>query len=269
MRKSYFHPHSDSRTEARGAALIIVLGFVVLLSVLALAFLSSATLNRQVAKASSGLSQSKIFGQGAIDAIVGDLRQEVVDGTPVGNGTLNANTINPAPGKYSNNLPSNGLQIMIYRPQTGQVNTVMPAVAVSPYLASVPPNLIKESYHGVPFYPGAASGYNEEGLARAIDISTTTESQNGRYFTPASWNKPLLMPTFSTTDFTPTGWTGTTGLSYCPDWILVSRNGSNPTAFTADLTNPVKPTYVTGRYAYAIYDEGGLLDANVAGYPNN
>ena len=26
-------------------------------------------------------------------------------------------------------------------------------------------------------------------------------------------------------------------------------------------------TYAVGRYAYAVYDEGGLLDINVAGYP--
>jgi hypothetical protein len=28
-----------------------------------------------------------------------------------------------------------------------------------------------------------------------------------------------------------------------------------------------EPHKRSGRYAYAIYDEGGLLDANVAGYP--
>jgi hypothetical protein len=33
--------------------------------------------------------------------------------------------------------------------------------------------------------------------------------------------------------------------------------------------NPTNPSTVIGRYAYTIYNEGGLLDANVAGYPTN
>ena len=43
----------------------------------------------------------------------------------------------------------------------------------------------------------------------------------------------------------------------------VGNDGSNPTTVT---TNPSATNYVVGRYAYAIYHEGGLLDANVAGY---
>jgi hypothetical protein len=46
-----------------------------------------------------------------------------------------------------------------------------------------------------------------------------------------------------------------------PDWVFVSNTGAGP------ITAP--SSSVIGRYAYAIYDEGGLLDANVAGYPNN
>ena len=45
-----------------------------------------------------------------------------------------------------------------------------------------------------------------------------------------------------------------------PDWVLVGPNGP--------AVIPVPSTTVTGRYAYAIYDEGGLIDANVAGYPS-
>ena len=44
-----------------------------------------------------------------------------------------------------------------------------------------------------------------------------------------------------------------------PDWVMVTSTG--PKVLTAPDTTTV------GRYAYAIYDEGGLLDANVAGFP--
>ena len=39
---------------------------------------------------------------------------------------------------------------------------------------------------------------------------------------------------------------------------------------TTALNNPVSTNgnYVVGRYAYAAYDEDGLLDINVAGYPS-
>ena len=57
-----------------------------------------------------------------------------------------------------------------------------------------------------------------------------------------------------------------------PDWVIVTRNG--PVAFStwnsslADKSQ-TNDSYCVGRYSYAIYDEGGLLDANVVGYPSN
>ena len=54
-----------------------------------------------------------------------------------------------------------------------------------------------------------------------------------------------------------------------PDWILGSRDGSNPKTWSSDLIySDTSPTSVLGRYAYTIYDEGGLLDMTVAGYPS-
>ena len=43
----------------------------------------------------------------------------------------------------------------------------------------------------------------------------------------------------------------------------------NPTKWDPSLiSSATNSTSVIGRYAYAIYHEGGLLDANVAGYPS-
>ena len=43
-----------------------------------------------------------------------------------------------------------------------------------------------------------------------------------------------------------------------PDWVLVTAQGPN---------SAPTPSTVIGRYALAVYDEGGLLDMSLAGYP--
>ena len=199
--------------------------------------------------------ETKVFSQGAIDTIVGDLRQEIVDGSPTTG--PDRNTVVPQP--TTNSL---GQTIAVYPPQTGLHNTVMPAPALNIGTAGAAlVNLLKESSSGIDFHPGIPS-YAQAGVARASSLSTGTPSQNGHYFDPARWNKPLLMPTTGANDFTPPKNT-----FQVPDWILVARNGTNPAAYGADLSDPSKGNFVVGRYAYTVYDEGGLLDANVAGEP--
>ena len=80
------------------------------------------------------------------------------------------------------------------------------------------------------------------------------------------------MSTTSDTDLTPVSPTnGTSNVFVAPDWVLVARDGSNPTgAFNSNMVaSATAATSVIGRYAYAIYDEGGLLDLNAAGYPTD
>src|SRR5436190_1380481 len=52
-----------------------------------------------------------------------------------------------------------------------------------------------------------------------------------------------------------------------PDWVFVTSDITNQTAGRKVITAPDQT--VIGRYAYAIYDEGALLDVNVAGYPTD
>jgi len=84
------------------------------------------------------------------------------------------------------------------------------------------------------------------------------------------WNKHYLIPRPSPT---PAGDTNPiAAFSPAPDWVILTRNG--PVAFNAWCPVLADPTesnnfYCVGRYAYAIYDEGGLLDANVAGFPSS
>src|SRR5437867_8720035 len=65
----------------RGAALIIVLAFVVLLTGLGVAYLSRTTSDRQVAHSSFNQSKADLLAQSAMDNIIGDLRQEIANGS--------------------------------------------------------------------------------------------------------------------------------------------------------------------------------------------
>ena len=103
------------------------------------------------------------------------------------------------------------------------------------------PNLIRRSYSGAP-------------QSRASIVSSSAVSANGRSINTTRWNSHYLIPkgNTSTTDSSPVpSFTS-------PDWVLVTAQGPTPAP---------SPNEVIGRYAFAVYDEGGLLDMSVAGYP--
>ena len=103
--------------------------------------------------------------------------------------------------------------------------------------------------------------------SRASTVSSTAPSANGRSIGLARWNSHYLIPPASAT-----GTDSTPVVNFTPpDWVLVTRNG--PVAFSAWQNNLKDPTstntnYVVGRYAFAVYDEGGLIDVNIGGFPN-
>lgn len=234
-----------SLTPRRGFALVVVLSFVVLLTVVVLAFLSNALLQRTVADSSANQTRADIFAKGAVDTIIGDLKQEIANGS-----------VNGGSGQTNS-----GLAFWTFTPSTN--------ATVTPYRAGSDPswtNVVKRSAYNTPFNP-AGSGYSAAGPSRAANLPTTAASKNGRSLSVARWNKALLLPAKSATDLTP----NTTTAFTAPDWILVNRGGGNPTAWNANLrwsTNAADTNSVVGRYAYVIYNEGALLDVNVAGYPD-
>jgi putative Ig domain-containing protein len=113
---------------------------------------------------------------------------------------------------------------------------------VPPITGPLPiPNLIRRSFSGDP-------------TGRTSSVSSGLAAANGRVITPARWNRHYLIPPVSDTgsDSTPIG-------SFTPpDWVLLTAQGPKPA--------PV-PNAVIGRYAFAVYDEGGLITMNVGGYP--
>src|SRR6266513_6490521 len=68
-------------SRQRGAALIIVLAFVVLLTGVGVAYLSRTTSDRQVAHSSFNQANVDQLAQSAMDNIIGDLRQEIINGS--------------------------------------------------------------------------------------------------------------------------------------------------------------------------------------------
>jgi hypothetical protein len=99
-------------------------------------------------------------------------------------------------------------------------------------------NLVKQS--GQPFFSGATI------FSAAATNSTATAAGNGRSISAKRWSTPML-----------------TGAHYAtnqaPNWIYVTPDGYTNTP----------TTNVIGRIAFNVYDLGGGLDANVAGFAPN
>src|SRR5262249_21359071 len=74
-----FRTAHSAREQA--AALLIVLAIVVLLTGLAVAYLSRTTGDRQVAHSSFHQSKVDVLAQGAMDLVIGDLQQEIANGS--------------------------------------------------------------------------------------------------------------------------------------------------------------------------------------------
>ena len=110
--------------------------------------------------------------------------------------------------------------------------------------------------------------------SRASAVNSTADvSLNGRSVSLSRWNSHYLIPKSNTGDSTSDPITsGFTGPNYwAPDWVIVTRNGPasfhswNSSLSDASISNT---SFAIGRYAYAVYDEGGLCDANVVGLPS-
>ena len=234
-------PNNLPRSRRQGVALVLVLAFIVLVTGLILAFFSRSLSERQVSNGSANQTKADLFAQGACDTIIGDVQQEMAAGSTI----VTLTTVTPNVTLYA---PTSATAVP-YR--VGTVNAL--------------PNLVKQSANGQAFYSGSSYSANYPASNRASSASSATPSLNGRTVTAKRWNKPLLLPKASaatSTDYTPvTSFTP-------PNWVLVARDGSNPATYSsAMVASPTATTSVIGRYAYNVYDEGGLLDVNAAGYP--
>lgn len=246
------------RQRQRGVALIIVLAFVVLLTGLTVAYFSQSTADRQIAHGSFNQSNADQIASSGVAVILGDLRQEIIDGS-----TAISISPTPSPGPSVVYVPKQNAYMLPLRSGT-------PSPTPTSGAADPLPNLIRRSVAGEPAqWPDPTSGPARGSRASAVN-STTQPSLNGRSITLARWNKHYLLPRYNPSspaiDATPpsplisanpnppvaTGFTP-------PDWVFITA--------AAGATPSPPLSSVIGRYAYAIYDEGGLLNVNVVGYP--
>jgi hypothetical protein len=189
---------------SKGAALMIVLALVVLLTGLALAYFSRAGTDRQSAQSSYNDTSADLLARSALDIVVNDFKQDIIN-----NPTVTRTNIQPA--RYGD--------------------------------AGIP-NLIRRSFSGDP-------------TNRTSSVSSMAASANGRSISTTRWNSHYLIPRGNPGD--PSINPSPTPAFIAPDWVLVTAQGPTPAP---------SPNAVIGRYAFAVYDEGGLLDMNLAGYPS-
>ena len=179
------------RSHERGAALLIVLAFVVLFAGLGVAYVSRTISDRQVAHSSFNQSNVDQLAQSAMESIIGDLRQEIVNGSASPAPTFSANgstlslyvpctnvgctTPTPSPGSTAcpNGTPTILPILPIYYPS--------PAPGTTPAI----PNLVRRSVRSdaIPC-PAKAS------RASAVN-SLADASANGRSVSLARWNSAL------------------------------------------------------------------------------
>ena len=89
------------RSSKKAAALIIVLAFVVILTGLAVAYLSLATTDRQLAHTSFHDTDADLLARSALDIVVGDFKQEIVNGSSEVSGIH----LHPDAGAAANMVP--------------------------------------------------------------------------------------------------------------------------------------------------------------------
>ena len=237
-----FPPPSRAR-RPRGIALVIVLCFVVLVTGLVVAYFSRSITVRQLANSSTSATQADLLAQNAADLIAGDFKQEIVAGS------LPAVTPSPSPASGTLYFPSQA----IYAVPQRNLPTPTPATGSSPAVGPMP-NLVRRSLRN------DAAAVPAPGLtSRASAAASDTPSANGRSVSATRWNRHGLLPAAAVSP-SPAPFSA-------PDWVMVTAE-HGPEVITSPTRDANGPVTVVGRYAYAVYDEGGLLDANHAGFPS-
>ncbi len=147
----------------------------------------------------------------------------------------------------------------------GPINLLYPASAWAAVPTRIekpaPPNLVKWSTREAHFYKESVPGshpWRSRFLPAppASPVSTLERSANGKFIPLKRWNATWLLPkrSQSSTDPTPVAFP-------VPDWICLNARGEQRNSLLTQRGDPI-----VGRYAYLVFDEGGLLDACVAGF---
>lgn len=227
-------PIRSKTFQCKGVSLVLTLAFLVLLTALVTFFLSRAMTVRTISASSASKMKSEQIARAAATTTIADLIAEIEAGSDP----------DAAP----------------------EVLYPASSAAVRPHRMNANPgirNLLKGSYPGEAFWPATTDYGGEAGPDRVFaDASNATDepAQNGRWLRRERWGAPQLHE--NADDF---------GVDFqVPHWIPVTMQGpveetSTPPDFE-QWSDPRSDRFVVGRYAFQIYDVGGLLDINVAGF---
>lgn len=237
-----------SQGRKRGVALVFVLAMLVLILMMVIAFFSRTVSHRQTSSVSASRLKGQVLAQAAAAFIIDDIEHEIEAGS-VADPMANPTIVIRQP-------------ITVTEPEIPV--PVAPSMAPQRVAGQGFKNVVKVSRSGLPFFasgPGYRTLTNRpaSGAARASSISTSAPTRAGRFFNKDRWMLPQLMTTTEKSTFS------------VPDWIYIDREGKNPTNFDAatlvDLSSKdsANGNHVIGRYAYVVYDVGGLIDINITG----
>ncbi len=259
VRPSSFHLQVSRRTK--GVALVTTLAIITIIAALLLSFLITAQLDRQSTFNYSQSIKADELALGALQQVTSSLLQEIDAGSR-------------SDAKYTVD------GVRIYAPLTAQ--TSLPArigYAATDFAtdidltgAKLPPTLLQVSRFNAT-YPAPYDTAKAPSLL-ASHVSSTAASANGRSISPTRWNKPLFMG--DTSSPLSGNQPSQPFEAKPPDWIYITRAGdricTDAEASAGNLKadpSGANANAVLGRYAYVIYDEGALLDINVAGFPQS
>lgn len=243
-----------------GTALVLTLFFILLISALVVALLISMRLDRSSTQGYYQSARVQELANGALEEILFDFQSEIAAGS-----------------RQSNVFIVNGQEIFVPKAATAsQPARIGFALGTNGDYATdldtnnvkLPPTLIRVSranYDSNTVFPSSVYDATKTPPARASAVSTTNYSANGRTISPKRWNSSYLL---SGTTTPPARFTNN-----APDWIYMTRAGSRivvdadvPSSKAGqDLDNT---NTIVGRYAYVVYDGGGLIDVNAAGFPS-
>lgn len=256
-------PRRRRRGKPGGMALVITLVILVLMVGLGMAFFSKVHLDRTIRGSSAAKDHASILARSAVALIVGDLLQEIAAGSgsdPSPPGVDGVSYFPPITVATSISLLGSSTLI-------STMPSIVPQKNVTGALITSHPDLLKESRRDIPFFSvpaGSNPGYAlHEGIGapsvRASAISTSTPSSRGRGIPASVWEWPGLGDASNPANSS-------------PDWIYLDRSANTP-VFTGNQVGnaanreKVNANYVIGRFAYRLYDVGGLLDLNLLGDP--
>ena len=242
----------------RGAALLAVLGFITLMSIMLVCFMASMQTDRRLSYNYGQSVAAEEIAWGGLQEVISDLKREI-DAGSLRDGV-------PEEAVYTRG------GIRFYIPSSNFMAQPMrvgfPTSAYNAGADSLSPALVKVSRADDAFYTAPPAYMDSSRLPRnrASAVPSTLASVDGRRFSASRWNKPLLM---STNLLVPAAFSNAP-----PDWVYVTRGGSR--SFTEGEIEqmkrsrvPSQTSQVLGRYAYVVYETGGLLDINAAGYPQS